>query len=177
MAAGAIYLGTFDSGNILGGISDPVSLSNFGIPFAPTAKIVGILYDIWYNTPGADWATATVQLMHFNGTGPYVFHGDRPPSGSNPGDPVFPHNNNTAVRVVKSTQLYTIVPGQTHTIWGDAVKVIPASTWVKDEFLPIDGSVNFTHFSVSFSSSAYGDYLRGVVGSDFRVDNIRIVYE
>lgn len=175
LAAGTIFNGTFDSGNILAGLSDPVSLTFFGIPFAPTAKIKGILVDVWYH-PGAvdqDWGSAAINLINWNGAGTYVFHGDKP--GKTPADASSPHPKNTAVIAAIGTMKFGT--GSAISKYGDTVMVLTDSQWKKDVFIPVDGSVKFTHISVVFSSSAYGDYYTGVSGSVLRVDNIRIEYE
>ncbi len=176
-AAGALYLGTFDKSNVTAGLSDPVSLSYFGIPFAPTARIKGIMFDIWYKPSGSDWAAATIELISWNGNGSYVYHGDKPAASKNPRDAVSPHPANTAVRVAKGHLKYTTVQGQAQTTHGDAVTYIPAATWVKDQFIPVNGNVPFTHLTVQFSASAYGDYLMANTDSECKIDNIRIIYE
>ncbi len=173
LAAGALYLGTFDSSNILAGLSDPVSLSNFGIRFSPTARIKGVMFDVWYSPAGEDWGNASVDLISWNGVGQYVYHGDQP--GKTPYDAVAPHKANTATRVATAKRVYS-TSGAT-TKYGEAATVIPAGTWIKDQFIAVDGGKAFTHLNISFSASAYGDYLIGIKNSEMKVDNVRIVYE
>ncbi len=173
LAAGALFLGTFDTSNVLAGLSDPVSLTNFGIPFAPTARIKGIMFDVWYQPVGEDWGSATVELINFNSSKAYVYHGNKP--GKAPADPVSPHGANTAQSAAKGKVIYSTLESTTK--YGHQATVIRAGKWERDQFLPIDGTVTFTHLSVQFSSAAYGDYLLANKGSQMQVDNIRIVYE
>lgn len=175
LAAGTLFQGKFDSSNILAGLNDPVSLTNFGIPFTPTAKIKGVMIDVAYhpNTVDKDWASATVNLIYWDGAKTYEFHGDKP--GSSPTAQGSPHSKNTAV-LATSTQLL-FGTGKNTTTYGHTVTVLKDNEWQKDVFIPVNGNVTFTHISVVFSSSCYGDYFIGEAGSVFKVDNVRIVYE
>lgn len=178
LAAGTLFIGKFDSSNILGGLSDPVSLTFFGVPFAPTARIKGIMIDVFYhsNTIGGDWGSAAVNLIHWDGVGEYIFHGDKPKDDKDPLKGSAPHPKNTAT--IAAEGLVRFGTGAVAiTKYGDPVTLLTDNEWKKDLFIPVDGTKPFTHISVTFSSSAYGDYFSGEVGSTIKVDNIRIVYE
>ncbi len=180
LASGALFTGHLDTSKALShGTSDPTILTWFGVPFSPDVEIKGISFDISYSTPNADtdWGSAAVTLINWDGNGVYEFHGMRPKSTS-PKDPTKgtePHPNNTATTAARASFIIGNTTGTT-TYGDDITLTLPKGEWSREVFLPIDGSVEYTHIAITFASSAYGDFFKGVVGSTMRVDNIKIVY-
>ncbi|MGL4909448.1 MAG: PCMD domain-containing protein [Bacteroidales bacterium] len=177
LAAGTVFTGWYDLDNAVEyGTKDPVILTFQGLPFTPTAKIVGLTFDAWYKpgTPEKDWGSVVFTLINWDGSkGPYRYHGDTP--GATITDPMVPHMKNTAVAASQASLM--ISSSESRPINGKKTINIGEGQWKKDIFLPLNGNVKFTHLSIIFSSSAFGDSFIGEIGSMLKIDNIRIVYE
>lgn len=174
LAAGSLFLGWFDSSNAMGNMNDPVKMMFYGIPFSSSKQIKGMQVDVWYH-PGdgasSDSGTLAIELIKQNNPGEeLVFHGNRP-DGT-----IHPDNNAVSVargQMIVGTQAGTLDNGDTVT------QVLNDSTWTT-VFVPLeyDGAYpEYTHFTVTFSSSSKGDLYQGAVGSTMKLDNVRLVYE
>lgn len=175
LAAGSTFIGWFDFDHaVSAGTTDPVSLTFFGVPWHATAKIKEVLVDVNYHPGGTDWGSATVHLINWNGGGgSCIYHGNKP-NGSNPSAGASPHPANTAASAASSTVRFGTGSGTT--TYGESFISVQDGQW-RQITIPVNGNVNYTHFAVVFSSSAYGDYFTGAAGSKLLIDNIRIVYE
>lgn len=177
-AAGSIFTGWFDIDNAVAlGLKDPVKLTHFGVPFKPSAKLLGVEAYIAYH-PGngatSDYGSATVYLINFNesaaGGKKMEFHGNKPGTQT-------PHPDNNAVEVLRG---YSVFGLQTGTINDTPVTVVSDNAWTKI-YIPLNYINNtiptFTHMSICFSSSWKGDSFEGATGSIMKVDNIKLIYE
>ncbi len=178
LASGTLFTGWFDASKaVSAGTTDPTILTWFGIPFAPDVEIKGVKFDISYSTPDAntDWGSAAIELIKWDGRGTFEFHGNRPKDLDNVYGGVEPHPNNNATSMARNSIIIGNAAGTT--TYGDEINlVLKSGEWTEEVFIPIDGTVDFTHIAIIFASSAYGDYFKGVVGSTMRIDNIEIVY-
>jgi len=180
IASGSLFLGTFDGGNAMAGMNDPISLTFFGLPFATSGHIRGIEVDVIYS-PGAEYispgnrelGSAIVELVRprpgFENQ-PWVYHGHQM-DGS-------PHVRNTGMRVANRQVLFGNRPGIG---WnGLPIEVVSNTQWTTVQILfDFENGVmpDFTHIHVVFASSAQGDAFEGVTNSTLRIDNIRILYK
>lgn len=174
-AAGSVFTGWFDTENAASlGLSDPVKLTHFGVPWESSSKIKGVEVDISYHPgagAGSDNGSIQIYLLRYDGSGKIVFHGNKP--GTN-----TPHEENNAIAVANGYMLIGTQAGTGSN--GTPITVVPDGTWTR-VFVPFNYSGStapaYTHLSVCFSSSYEGDSFKGAVGSTMKVDNVKIVYE
>jgi len=181
IASGALFLGDFNRrNNILAGLTDPISLTFFGLPFKTSGKILGIQFDAVY-TPGKEFISGNDRELGFcsiellkpkpgREKEEFVYHG-------NTSAGVY-HKDNMAYPVA---QKRILIGNSEGTAWnGYKITVVSNTTWTTVQMLfdyPNGEMPDFTHFHVVFASSAQGDTFRGVKGSTLTLDNIRIIYE
>lgn len=174
LAAGSLFLGWFDSSSALASMNDPVKMMFYGIPFSSNKQIKGMQADVWYhpgNGASSDSGTLAIELIRQNNSGEeLVFHGNRPDGTIHP--------DNNAVSVARGQ---VIVGTQAGTLDNEATvdTVLADSQWTT-VFVPLEYEgvyPDYTHLTVTFSSSSKGDLYVGAVGSILKVDNVRLVYE
>ena len=173
LASASMFLGWFDSSDVISGMNDPVKLTFQGIPFSASKKIIGLEVDVNYSSAGSgdDTGSIAIELIKHNNTSkPYVYHGDRPDGTAHP--------NNTAILVAEKRVL---LGNKAATVNGEIVHVIGNNTW-KTIQIPLDYSkmsnvFDYTHLLVMAASSSQGDLFVGDVGSTLMIDNIKLIYE
>ena len=181
IASGTLFLGEFNRNNvsILTALSDPISLTFFGLPFSSSGKILGIQADVTYS-PGREFIDGTDREL-----GSCVIELVRPKSGYENAVMVYHgadakgvfHSTNNAEPVAHARARMGNSPG---TAWdGTDITVVSNTEWTTIQVLfdyPNGEMPDFTHLHIVFASSGQGDTFRGVSGSTLRVDNIRILY-
>ncbi len=179
MASGSLFLGWFDTSNLLD-LSDPPAKTFFGIPWNATSKVLGMDVDVWYSpvykkvnkkvTTDPDIAGATIELIKYTGAGDLVWHG-------------LGHAKNSAqaTSVVRKEVAISTYDGTYDSAYGDiTITKVPAGQWTT---LHIrfdntgDSILDYTHLNVCFASSTDGDLFIGGDGTVFKVDNVKLVYE
>ena len=173
LASASMFLGWFDSSDVISGMNDPVKLTFQGIPFSASKKIIGLEVDVNYSSAGSgdDTGSIAIELIKNNNTsGSYVYHGNKPDGTAHP--------NNTAIVVAEKRVL---LGNKAATVNGEIVHVIGNNTW-KTIQIPLDYSkmnnvFDYTHLLVMAASSSQGDLFVGDVGSTLMIDNIKLIYE
>lgn len=182
-AAGSLFLGYFKFD--MGLKSDPISMTYFGTPLQATAKIKGIMVDLWYSAGPVsngfiDYGAASVHLVDYNNKGNdptyknYEYHATYP-DGSGP---KYRTNNATPVAWGELFVSNETAPTYSKT----PATVIPRGEWQNDMFIPLKYSnenviPNYTHVHIVFGSSGEGAIFKGCLESTLKVDNVRLVYE
>ncbi|MDR0296117.1 MAG: PCMD domain-containing protein, partial [Prevotellaceae bacterium] len=160
IASGTLFLGTFDRTDVLAGMSDPVKLTFFGIPFETSGKVLGIEFDAIYssgsefiNGTERELGSSTIELVkpkQGQENTPFRYHGLRHDG--------TPHPLNTAEDVAHTKVVIGNSPG---VAWnGSNITVVSNTNWTKVRVLfnfPSGQMPAFTHIHVVFSSSAQGD--------------------
>ena len=182
LASASLFLGTFTF-NVTAGLTDPISLTNFGTPFATSGHIRGIRVDVMYQPggngiiPGGHGQELGALVMQLLKPRPgfesanWVYHGHHITTG-------LPHVNNTGMRVAHNHTVFGNSPG---TAWnGLPITVVSPTEWTTIDILfddfPDGVMPDFTHIHIVFSASARGEMFRGIQGSNLRIDNVRILY-
>jgi hypothetical protein len=166
---------------MMGGLTDPISLTHFGLPFGTSGKILGIEADVIYS-PGAttiggtgirELGSCVIELLKPKPgyeNAEFRYHGGYPDRDA--------HSANNAEPVAHARARLGNSSG---TAWdGTGIKVVSAAEWTAIQVLfdYENGEMpEFTHLHIVFASSSRGDLFEGVVGSTLKVDNVRILYE
>jgi len=173
LASASLFLGYFNSSNVLGGLSDPVSLTFQGIPFSASKKIIGIDIAVNYTSAGSnsdDTGAVTIELIKHNSSSAYIYHGKRPDGNAHP--------NNTAIPVARGRKVFGNIAA---TINGETVNVVTKNTWqtvrILFDYSTMSDVFDYTHLLVICASSSQGDAFIGQVGSTLLLDNIKLIYE
>ena len=181
IASGSLFLGEFNRNNrpITDGMSDPISLTFFGLPFSASGKILGIQADVIYS-PGNEFISGDNREL-----GSCVIELVKPKPGSEnellryhgANANGVSHTLNNAEPVAHAKARIGNAPG---TAWDDTdITVVSNTAWTTIQVLfdyPNGEMPDFTHLHVVFASSAQGDAFRGMQGSILKIDNIRILY-
>jgi hypothetical protein len=162
-ASGSLFLGEFKYN--ISNASKPKLMTWFGIPWQ--GRPIALEADYTYqrgsqlkdknhnNVTGDDYGSATVELLHWDGTGTFEYHTIKPSDG------------------------YGTVPANiTVTARGINERIDNAASWSKLR-LPLttlDASKVPTHLHVTFASSYQGDLQICANGSKLKLDNIRLIY-
>ena len=182
ISSGSLFLGEFNRNNvsILTALTDPISLTFFGIPFKTSGKILGIQADLIYSL-GAEYISGTNRE-----TGSCVIELLKPKPGMENVEIEYHgadsegnlHAKNTATSVAYMQVILGNSPG---TAWnGKNITIVSNSAWTTVQVLfdyPNGEMPDFTHLNIVFASSAQGDFFRGVSGSTLKIDNVKILYE
>ena len=181
LTSGSIFLGWFNSSNIMGGLNDPVSLTFQGIEFSASRKIIGFEADIKYSA-SADLSTDTgslaIELVRENSPStPYVYHGNKPVKDTRP-ETWQPHPDNTARRAARGRRLIGNAGG---TQDGETITKVNKGEWttvrVELDYSGMADPLDYTHLIVICASSSRGDVFVGAKGSELIIDNFRLIYE
>lgn len=173
LAAGSLFLGWFDTSNPMGNMNDPVVMMYYGIPFAASGRIAGMQVDISYHPgdgPASDSGTLAIELIDATGLEEVIYHGTRPDGSWHP--------DNNAVRAARGEAIVATASGQLEN-GATADLVVQDNVW-QTVFVPLEyqgAYPQYTHLTVTFSSSSNGALYEGAVGSVLKVDNVRLVYE
>jgi len=182
ISSGSLFLGDFNRYNrpITAGLSDPISLTFFGIPFKTSGKILGMQFDAIY-VPGKEFISGTDREL-----GSCTIELLKPKPGMENAEFVYHgadatgkfHNENMANPVAHAKAELGNTPG---IAWnGSDITIVSNNKWTTVQVLfnyPDGKMPDFTHLHIVFASSAQGDAFKGVSGSTLKIDNVRILYE
>lgn len=165
IAAGSLYTGEFVFD--IGALNNPRKMTHFGIPY--TLQPESVEFDARYvpgpvlkravkegskyhieDTVGVDCGQAWVELLYYDGTGEFEYHGQ----------------GEKEVEVLGRGEIVFDGSDSRYATWGHYVMPI---VYANRDKLP-------THIVIVFSSSKGGDKFIGAPGSTMEVDNVKLIY-
>ncbi|MDR1406013.1 MAG: PCMD domain-containing protein [Prevotellaceae bacterium] len=167
-ASGSIFLGRFDYQIMYA--SKPKLMTWFGIPwqgrpialeadytYRPGARLVNSSHD---PVDGTDEGSATVELLHWGGSGAIKYHSIAP-------DDAYGHAGNEAES-----------PGITVTARAKNEHITATAGWrkLRLNLVTLDAAETPNYIHITFASSTRGDKQIGADGSTLILDNIRLIY-
>ncbi|MDR0667690.1 MAG: PCMD domain-containing protein [Prevotellaceae bacterium] len=162
-ASGSLFLGSFNY--TIAYADQPKLMTRFGIPWAGRplaleadyiyqrgAPLVNANHEIM---PGQDYGSATIELLHWDGTGVFEYHA----LNGNEGYGTLPSNITVTDRAINET-----------------IGNTPGWTTLHLDLQPIDNTKIPNYLHITFASSRQGDRQIGANGSTLKLDNIRLIY-
>jgi hypothetical protein len=168
MASGSLFQGHFVFN--LGYATRPKLMTWFGVPWG--GKPIALEADYTYsrgsqrvkpsglnfvNVNGDDYGSATIELLHWDGTGSFEYHAVTPDDGYSNYE--IPSNITVTARAMND-------------------HIAPTSSWQKLRLnlATLDSTKPSTHMHITFASSYEGDLQIGAPGSTLTIDNVRLIY-